>query len=80
MEITPPPRRSSREGRGKNCREDKTELKEPNPPFPNAKDASYYDDSFLLTLNYRNQGWFNRLDFVNVSGDLITRLFLSDRI
>ena len=73
-------RRSSREGRGANKRRnDEYLLKAPDPPYSNAKDASAYSPSFLLTARSRNRGWFDRLDFVNLSHSTIIDLFVTSR-
>ena len=48
-------------------------------PSSDAKDAALYHIPFLLCLQARNTTFFNNLDFVNVSDDVIERLFVSDR-
>ena len=76
-----PARRSSRAGKGINKRRsDDVYVRAPDLPFPNAKDASAYSLPFLLTAKSRNPTWFDRLDFVNVSDEIIRRLFVNDYI
>ena len=76
-----PARRSSRAGKGINKRRsDDVYVRAPDLPFPNAKDASAYSLPFLLTAKSRNPSWFDRLDFVNVSDEIIRRLFVNDYI
>lgn len=71
---------SGRANKGVHSRDESGDIKAPDPPFPNAKDASDYGPSFLKTLRLRNPDWFDRLDFVRLEDEAIEALFVTDNV
>lgn len=70
------PRKSGRKRRSSGSKSEQ----QSTHPIPNAKDATDYAPATLLRIQSTNPTWFNRLEFVNVSDEVIEYLFVNDRI